>query len=64
MISHNDWTEGLKNMPKCKYCIFYDASNVRVKEFNGKIAICTNFKSGRYKIGHYSACCEFYKESE
>lgn len=61
MVNHDEWTQVLRNMPKCKNCISYDTNET--KEYDGKVAICSNRKSGRYKIGHYSVCCEFYQES-
>lgn len=63
-MNYTDWAERLKRMPKCKNCTFYDANNPKIKDYNGKIAICTSPKSERYKIGHYSVCCEFYIENE
>ena len=60
---NEDFKKIAENHPKCKSCEFYDIDNKILKtqdEYYWKVAICLNFSSGRYKVGHNSICCEFY----
>lgn len=61
---NEDFKKFAENCKKCKSCKFYDIDNANLKieeEYYGKVAICLASGSGRYKVGHNSIYCEFYK---
>ena len=67
MSYNDDFKKFAESSMKCKSCEFYDFDNVNLiieKEYYGKAAICLQSGSGRYKVGHNSICCEFYKVKE
>ena len=61
-----DFKKFADNQKKCGSCIYFDIENENLqidKSYKGKIAICSENHSGRYKVGHNSICCEFYKSN-
>lgn len=59
-----DFKRFAESSAKCKNCEFYDIDNENLRieaSYYGKVAICLNRSSERYKVGHNSIHCEFYK---